>query len=67
MLIDALQSMGKFMQITEARSQDMNFLEAMRVSADSILVFDNAYNYYGQCGKWTEESIYFVTKQKGAS
>lgn len=64
MLIDAVQSVGKFMRITEARSHDKNFLETIRVPAHSMLVFDKAYNYYEQFGKWTDESIYFVTRQK---
>ena len=64
MLIDAVQSVGKFMRITEARTHDKNFLEDIRVPAHSMLVFDKAYTYYQQFGKWTEESIYFVSRQK---
>jgi hypothetical protein len=64
MLIDAVQSVGKFMRITAARTHDKNFLEDIRVPAHSMLVFDKAYNYYEQFGKWTDESIYFVTRQK---
>lgn len=64
MLIDAVQSVGKFMRITAARTHDKNFLEAIQVPAHSMLVFDKAYNYYAQFGKWTEGSIYFVTRQK---
>ncbi|MFH1196493.1 MAG: transposase [bacterium] len=29
-----------------------------------MLVFDRAYNYYLQFAKWTENKIYFVTRQK---
>jgi hypothetical protein len=64
MLIDAVQSVGKFMRITAARTHDKNFLEDIRVPSHSMLVFDKAYNYYEQFGKWTDESIYFVTRQK---
>jgi len=29
-----------------------------------MLVFDKAYNYYQQFARWTEQKIYFVTRQK---
>lgn len=64
MLIDAVQSVGKFMRITAARVHDKNFLEDIEVPQHSMLVFDKAYNYYEQFGKWTEGSIYFVSRQK---
>lgn len=64
MLIDAVQSVGKFMRITEAKSHDKNFLKDISVPKYSMLVFDKAYNYYQQFARWTEEDIYFVTPQK---
>jgi hypothetical protein len=64
MLIDAVQSVAKFVRITEARVHDKNFLSQIKVPAHSMLVFDRAYNYYRQFAKWTEETIYFVTRQK---
>jgi len=64
MLIDAVQSVAKFVRITEAKLHDKNFLSQIQVSAHSMLVFDKAYNYYGQFARWTEGNIYFVTRQK---
>ena len=64
MLIDAVQPVAKFMRITAARVHDKNFLEDIRVPQHSMLVFDKAYNYYEQFGKWTAGSIYFVSRQK---
>lgn len=64
MLIDAVQSVGKFMRITEAKVHDKNFLKDIQVPPFSMLVFDRAYNYYRQFADWTERSIYFVTRQK---
>ena len=64
MLIDAVQSVGKFMRITAARVHDKNFLKDIVVPKHSMLVFDKAYNYYEQFGKWTDNSIYFVSRQK---
>ena len=64
MLIDAVQSVGKFMKITEAKMHDKNFLKEIIVPPFSMLVFDKAYNYYRQFAQWTERDIYFVTRQK---
>ena len=64
MLIDAVQSVGKFMRITEARTHDKNFLDDIQVPAHSMLCFDKAYTDYDQFARWTEKGIYFVTRQK---
>lgn len=64
MLIDAVQSVAKFVRITEAKLHDKNFLSQIKVPAHSMLVFDKAYNFYKQFAKWTDEKIYFVTRQK---
>ena len=64
MLIDAVQSVAKFVKITEAKMHDKIFLKELQVPAFSMLVFDRAYNYYKQFAKWTEGNIYFVTRQK---
>lgn len=64
MLIDAVQSVGRFMRITEAKTHDKNFLADIQVPKHSMLVFDKAYNYYQQFARWTAEEVYFVTRQK---
>ena len=64
MLIDAVQSVGKFMRITAAKMHDKNFLKDIQVPEFSMLVFDKAYNYYQQFSDWTTKNIYFVTRQK---
>jgi len=64
MLIDAVQSVGKFLRITAAKVHDKNFLKDIQVPEFSMLVFDKAYNYYHQFATWTEQKIYFVTRQK---
>lgn len=48
MLIDAVQSVGKFMRITEAKVHDKNFLKDIQVPEFNMIVFDKAYNYYKQ-------------------
>lgn len=64
MLIDASQSIAKFVKITEAKMHDKQFMKEIQVPAYSMLVFDKAYNFYRQFAYWTNKSIYFVTRQK---
>jgi hypothetical protein len=62
MLIDAVQSVGRFIKITEAKSHDKNFLKSLELISYSMLVFDKAYNYYHQFALWTQKQVYFVTR-----
>jgi hypothetical protein len=62
MLIDAVQSVGRFIKITEARAHDKNFLKSLELISNSMLVFDKAYTYYHQFAQWTQNQVYFVTR-----
>jgi hypothetical protein len=64
MLLDAVQSVGKFMRITDAKTHDQSFLKDIDVPQHSMIVFDKAYNNYKQFAAWTDKKIYFVTRQK---
>ena len=64
MLIDAVQSVGRFIKITEAKVHDKNFLRSLELVSHSMLVFDKAYNYYHQFAIWTHKQVYFVTRLK---
>mgnify|MGYP001004890315 CR=1 FL=1 len=64
MLIDAVQSVGRFIKITEARVHDKNFLKELELISYSMVVFDRAYNYYQQFALWTSKSVFFVTRIK---
>lgn len=64
MLIDAVQSVGRFIKITEAKVHDRNFLKELNLISHSMVVFDKAYNYYHQFAVWTSNSVYFVTRLK---
>jgi len=46
MLIDAVQSVGRFVKITAAKVHDKNFLKSLELISHSMIVFDKAYNYY---------------------
>lgn len=64
MLIDAVQSVGRFIKITEAKVHDKNFLKELELLSYSMVVFDRAYNYYHQFALWTSNSVFFVTRIK---
>jgi hypothetical protein len=44
MLIDAVQSVGRFIKITAAKVHDKNFLKSLELISHSMIVFDKAYN-----------------------
>lgn len=64
MLIDAVQSVGRFVKITAAKVHDKNFLKSLELISHSMIVFDRAYNYYHQFSLWTNQQVYFVTRLK---
>jgi len=64
MLIDAVQSVGRFVKITAAKVHDKNFLKSLELISHSMIVFDKAYNYYHQFALWTGQHVYFVTRLK---
>jgi hypothetical protein len=64
MLIDAVQSVGRFIKITAAKVHDKNFLKSLELLSHSLVVFDRAYNYYHQFALWTQQQVYFVTRLK---
>jgi len=64
MLIDAVQQIGRFIKVTEAKVQDKNFLKSLDLERNCMIVFDKAYNYYYQFAKWIANGVYFVTRQK---
>ena len=64
MLIDAVQSVGRFIKITQAKVHDQYFLKSLELISHSVVVFDRAYNYYQQFALWTEKQVYFVTRMK---
>ena len=64
MLIDAVQSVGRFIKITAAKVHDKNFLKSLELISHSMVVFDRAYNYYHQFALWTQNQVFFVTRIK---
>jgi len=64
MLIDAVQSVGRFIKMTAAKVNDQKFLKSLQLIPNSMIVFDKAYNYYHQFALWTKQKVYFVTRMK---
>jgi hypothetical protein len=64
MLIDAVQSVGRFIKMTAAKVNDQKFLKSLYLISNSMIVFDKAYNYYHQFALWTTKQVYFVTRMK---
>src|SRR5690606_18646761 len=64
MLIDAVQSVGRLIKITEAKVHDKYFLKELDLISYSMVVFDRAYNYYHQFALRTMKSVFFVTRMK---
>jgi len=67
MLIDAVQQVGRFIKISEAKMHDKNFLSELSIERNCMIVFDKAYNHYQQFATWTKNGVYFVTRQKSDS
>jgi len=64
MLVDAVQSVGRFIKITAAKVHDKNFLSSLDLISHSMIVFDRAYNHYQQFALWTSKKVFFVTRLK---
>jgi hypothetical protein len=58
MLIDAVQSVGRFIKITEAKVHEKNFLKSLDLATNTMIVFDKAYNYYHQVALWTNNKVF---------
>ena len=67
MLIDAVQSVGRFIKLTAARVHDHVFLKSLALVPGSMIIFDRGYNDYHQFASWTEQKVYFITRLKRKS
>ena len=63
-MINALEDVPCLIRFTSAATHDHTFLKDLNLEQGSFVVFDKAYNDYLQYLKWTQEDIYFVTRQK---
>ena len=63
-MLDAFSGVVEFVKITEAKMHDRKFLYSLKLTSNSYIVMDKAYNDYNQFAKWTKEKIWFVTRMK---
>lgn len=64
MMIDAHSDTPAFVKISEAKQHDKNFLQYLKPTAHSMIVFDRAYNHYLQFASWTAHKVNFVCRLK---
>jgi hypothetical protein len=64
LLTDVHADSAKFATISEAKKHDKKFLSKLSLDRGSMVTMDRAYNYYRQFAAWTQEGVYFVTRQK---
>ena len=63
-MINALEDVPCLIRFTSAATHDHRFLKDLNLEKGSFVVFDKAYNDYLQYLEWTQDDIYFVTRQK---
>ena len=63
-MINAMEDVPCLVRFSSAATYDHTFLRDLELKKGSFVVFDKAYNDYEQYLDWTEEDIYFVTRQK---
>jgi IS4 transposase len=50
--------------LTDARVHDVKFAQSLEVPPDSVLVIDRGYLDYGLYARWTEQKVWFVTRER---
>ena len=63
-MINALEDVPCLVRFSSAATHDHVFLKDLNLEKGSFVVFDKAYNDYLQYLQWTQDDIYFVTRQK---
>lgn len=63
-MINALEDVPCLVRFSSAATHDHTFLKELGLEKGSFVVFDKAYNDYLQYLRWSENEIYFVTRQK---
>lgn len=63
-VINAMEDVPCLVRFSSAATHDHTFLKELELKKGSFVVFDKAYNDYGQYFEWTQKDIYFVTRQK---
>ena len=64
LLLDHEGYLPVFAQITPGEVHEVNVAQQLHFPAGSIVVVDRGFTDYSLFGRWSEEGVYFVTRQK---
>jgi len=64
LLLDHEGYLPVFAHVTEGKVHEINIAREVSLPSGSIVVIDRGYVDYELFGRWTEEGVYFVTRQK---
>jgi len=64
LLLDHEGYLPVFAHITEGKIHEVTIAQGLHVPRGSILVIDRGYVDYALFGRWTQDGVYFVTRQK---
>lgn len=63
-MIHVLEDVPHLVRFSSAARHDHTFLADLELPEGSFVVFDKGYTDYSQYHRWTQDSIFFVTRQK---
>lgn len=63
-MINVLEDVPQLVRFSSAARHDHTFLAKLELPEGSFVVFDKGYTDYSQYHQWSEEGVYFVTRQK---
>ena len=66
-MMDAFSGVTEFVRLTEAREHDRKFLYHLKLVPNSWIVFDKAYTTYDQFAKWTDQKVWFVSRERSSA
>jgi Transposase DDE domain/Domain of unknown function (DUF4372) len=64
MMIDAETDTPAFVWLSEAKHNDLAFMQKLHIPSDSVVIFDKGYINYKNFQDWTKRGIHWVTRQK---
>lgn len=63
-MINVLEDVPQLVRFSSAACHDHTFLGDLNLAEGSFVVFDKGYTDYTQYHQWTQENVFFVTRQK---
>lgn len=63
-MINVLEDVPQLVRFSSAARHDHTFLEDLKLREGSFVVFDKGYTDYSQYHQWSQDKVFFVTRQK---